>query len=137
MKRTLGVVVVGLVALLFAMPATAQSKKNGKKVYNEYCATCHQKDGKGLAKVYPPIKKSDYIKKTSKEILTREVLFGKSGKIKVNGKTYNGVMAPLPEKYTDKDVSDVMTYIFNMFGNKKGKVSKKQVAAWRKKGKVK
>ena len=46
-------------------------------------------------------------------------------------------MAPLPKKYTDKDISDVMTYVFNMFGNKKGKVSVADVKAAKKKGKIK
>ena len=131
-----GLLLVGF-AMILSVPSNAQSKKNGAKVYKEYCQTCHQKDGKGLPKVYPPIYKSDYIKKNSKETLIREVVFGKSGKVKVNGKTYNGVMAPLPKKYTDKDISDVMTYVFNMFGNKKGKVSVADVKAAKKKGKIK
>ena len=123
MKSIAAGLILVLAALVLSAPASAQSKKNGAKVYKEYCSTCHQKDGKGLAKVYPPLYKSDYIKKKSKETLIREVVFGKSGKVKVNGKEYNGVMAPLPKKYSDKDVSDVMTYVFNMFGNKKGRVT--------------
>jgi mono/diheme cytochrome c family protein len=137
MYRLLGLLTVGIAAMMFALPAAAQSKKNGEKVYNEYCSTCHQKDGKGLAKVYPPIANSDYIKKMDKETLIREVVFGKSGEVTVNGNKYNGVMAPLPSKYKDSDISDVMTYIFNMFGNKKGKVSVADVQAAKKKGKLK
>ena len=137
MKAIITVFTVAALAMIFAGPASAQSKKNGAKVYKEYCVTCHGKDGKGTPKVFPPIYKSDYIKKNKKEILIREVVFGKSGKVKVNGKTFNGVMAPLPKKYTNKDVSDVMTYVFNMFGNKKGKVSVKDVEKARKKGPLK
>ena len=137
MKSLIGVAALAVVAMMFAVPASAQSKKNGEKVYMEYCATCHQKDGKGLAKVYPPLAKSDYISKQSKETLIREVVFGKSGEVTVNGKKYNGVMAPLPSKYTEKDISDVMTYVFNMFGNSKGKVSVDDVKAAKKKGKIK
>ena len=137
MKNIAVGLILVLAAAVLAAPASAQSKKNGAKVYNEYCSTCHQKDGKGLPNVYPPLYKSDYIKKNSKETLIREVVFGKSGKVKVNGKEYNGVMAPLPKKYSDKDVSDVMTYVFNMFGNKKGRVTEADVKAARKKGKVK
>lgn len=125
------------VAVIFSVPSNAQNKENGAKVYKEYCQTCHQKDGKGMPKVFPPIYKSDYIENNSKETLIREVVFGKSGKVTVNGKSYNGVMAPMPKKYTNEDISDVMTYIFNMFGNKKGKVSVKDVESARKKGKLK
>lgn len=137
MKRLAAGLILVLAAAVLAAPASAQSKKNGAKVYKEYCQTCHQKDGKGLPNVYPPLAKSDYIKKNSKETLIREVVFGKSGKVKVNGKEYNGVMAPLPKKYSDKDVSDVMTYVFNMFGNKKGRVTVDDVKAAKKKGKMK
>lgn len=137
MKKLIGLVVIALVAMAVAMPAAAQSKKNGEKVYNEYCSTCHQKDGKGLANVYPPLAKSDYIKKMDKETLIREIVFGKSGEVTVNGKKFNGVMTPLPAKYKDSDISDVVTYVFNMFGNKKGKVTEADVKAAKKKGKVK
>ena len=137
MKNIAVGLILVLAAAVLAAPASAQSKKNGAKVYNEYCSTCHQKDGKGLPNVYPPLEKSDYIKKMDKETLIREVIFGKSGKVKVNGKEYNGVMAPLPKKYSDSDVSDVMTYVFNMFGNRQGRVKEADVKAARKKGKVK
>jgi nitrite reductase (NO-forming) len=36
----------------------------------------------------------------------------------VNGKEYNGVMAPLPKKYTDEDIAGVLTYVYNSWGNK-------------------
>lgn len=94
-------------------------------------------NGQGMPKIYPPLAKSDYIKANSVETLIREVVFGLSGKVKVNGKEYNGVMTPLPKKYTDKDVADVMTYVFTNFGNSKGKVTPAQVAAAKKKGKIK
>ncbi len=126
-----------VVALALTVTAQAQDVKNGKKVYDEYCKTCHQANGQGMPRIYPPLAKSDYIKNNSVETLIREVVFGKSGKVKVNGVEYNGVMAPLPAKYKDKDVADVMTYVFTSFGNSKGKVTPAQVAAAKKKGKVK
>ena len=136
--KTVGMILsVVAASLVCTVPSVAQNKKNGEKVYNEYCSTCHQKDGTGLANVYPPLAKSDYIAKTDKETLLRQIIFGLSGKIKVNGKEYNGVMAPLPAKYTDADISDVATYALNMFGNKKGKVTVADVKAAKKKGKLK
>lgn len=137
MSRLSMLAVIAGLFIVLAAPAVAQNKKNGEKIYNEYCSTCHQKDGKGLPNVYPPLAKSDYIAKNDKEMLIREIVFGKSGKIKVNGKEYNGVMAPLPTKYTDEDISDVITYAFNMFGNSKGKVTVADVKAAKKKGKIK
>ena len=96
----------------------AASMARGQKVYNEYCKTCHQATGQGLGTVYPPLAKSDYLAKTPMPQIIKEVVNGKSGKLKVNGKEYNGVMAPLPKKYTDEDIAGVLTYVYNSWGNK-------------------
>ncbi len=110
-------------ALVLVSSATmrAQDKAalmaKGQKVYNEYCKTCHQANGQGLGAVYPPLAKSDYLKSTPMPKIIKEVVKGKSGKIKVNGKEFNGVMAPMPKKYTDEDIAGVITYVYNSFGN--------------------
>lgn len=51
--------------------------------------------------------------------------------MKVNGKVYNGQMTGVDIK--DEEVSDVINYIRNSFGNKGGAVTPAQVAALRKK----
>lgn len=137
MKRFASVLAIASLALVLAVPSNAQDAAKGKKIYEEYCKTCHQANGQGMPKIYPPVAKSDHIKSQPVEILIREVVFGRSGKIKVNGQEFNGVMAPLPKKYTDQDVADVLTYVFTNFGNSKGKVTVKEVTAAKKKGKVK
>ncbi|GMV53769.1 MAG: cytochrome c [Chlorobi bacterium] len=137
MKSVIWLIAAVSVMVFSVSDMNAQDVANGKKVYEGYCKTCHQANGQGMPKIYPPLAKSDYIKANSVETLIREVVFGLSGKVKVNGKEYNGVMTPLPKKYTDKDVADVMTYVFTNFGNSKGKVTPAQVAAAKKKGKIK
>ncbi len=99
----------------------------GLKVYLEYCKTCHQQNGQGTPGIYPPLANSDYIRNTPKKTLIQEVVNGKHGKVVVNGKTYNGVMAPLPKKYTCEDIANVLTYVFSSFGNSKGPVSVAEV----------
>lgn len=105
----------------FTVVAQADDKAKlmarGQQVYTEYCKTCHQANGQGLGAVYPPLAKSDYLKSTPMPQIIKEVVNGKSGKVKVNGKEYNGVMAPLPKKYTDEDIASVITYVYNSFGN--------------------
>ena len=106
------------VACVLAMGTlSASDKAKGKKVYDEYCKTCHQANGQGLGAVYPPLAKSDYLKNTPKAQIIKEVVNGKSGKIKVNGKEYNGVMAPMPAKYTAEDIANVLTYVYASWGN--------------------
>lgn len=121
-KSVIGAVLVAAVTIATTFDAPAQDKAasmtRGQKVYNEYCKTCHQANGQGLGAVYPPLAKSDYLTKTPMPQIIKEVVNGKSGKIKVNGKEYNGVMAPMPKKYTDEDIAGVLTYVYNSWGNK-------------------
>jgi len=116
-----------------AAPDKAALMKRGQVVFNEYCKTCHQANGQGLGTVYPPLAKSDYLKNTPMPQIIKEVVNGKSGKVKVNGKEYNGVMAPLPKKYTDDDIASVITYVYNSFGNSGPVVSSADVKKHKKK----
>ncbi len=90
------------------------SIKRGKLVYDDMCITCHLADGKGVPKVFPPLADSDYLRNNQNE--SRKVVKkGMSGKIVVNGITYNSVMTPLG--LLDEEVADVMNYINNSWGN--------------------
>lgn len=130
-------VMVGLSVLTLASATAAADKaalmKRGQAVFGEYCKTCHQANGQGLGTVYPPLAKSDYLKNTPMPQIIKEVVNGKSGKLKVNGKEYNGVMAPLPKKYTDDDIASVLTYVYNSFGNSGPVVSAADVKKHKKK----
>ncbi|MFN5876655.1 MAG: c-type cytochrome [Ignavibacteria bacterium] len=129
---------LAVASLYLAMSASAAADKaalmkRGQVVYNEYCKTCHQANGQGLGTVYPPLAKSDYLKNTPTPQIIKEVVNGKSGKLKVNGKEYNGVLAPLPKKYTDDDIASVITYVYSSFGNSGPVVSAADVKKHKKK----
>ncbi|MEN3026556.1 MAG: cytochrome c [Chlorobiota bacterium] len=109
----------------------AEVVQRGKQIYDSYCKTCHQANGQGIAGVYPPLAKSDYLNDKRKTI--HSVVFGLSGPIVVNGKQYNGVMPAAP--YNDQDIAAVLTYVYNSFGNPGGIVTPEEVAAVRKAGK--
>jgi mono/diheme cytochrome c family protein len=111
------VLVAVVMSSVFAIGVSAQDKAKGQKLYNEYCKTCHQETGKGLGSVYPPLAGSDYLKTKSKAEVIKVVTGGLKGEITVNGKKFNGVMAPLPAKYTDQDVADILTYVYGSWGN--------------------
>ena len=91
-----------------------ESIKRGKEIYTDFCITCHLPNGEGVEKVYPPLAKSDYLTNHRKESI-KGIKYGQQGEIIVNGKTYNGVMAPLG--LGDDEVADVMNYILNSWGN--------------------
>jgi len=106
--------------------ALKKSMEAGKGVYNGICMTCHLNEGQGIANVFPPLAKSDYLM----EDLDRSIkilINGQQGEITVNGKKYNGAM-PAPG-LDDKDIADVLNYIRNSWGNKGDKiVTEAQVA---------
>lgn len=134
--KSLALTVVGLLcsySVGLTAPDKAALMKRGQVIFNEYCKTCHQANGQGLGTVYPPLAKSDYLKNTPMPQIIKEVVNGKNGKIKVNGKEYNGVMAPLPKKYTDDDIASVITYVYNSFGNSGPVVSAADVKKYKKK----
>jgi nitrite reductase (NO-forming) len=101
----------------------------GKEVYSAQCISCHQEQGEGIEDVYPPLAKSDYLM-ADKARSVKQTLHGLSGEIKVNGKTYNGEMTGFD--LTDEEVSDVLNYIRNSWGNKGAAVTPQEVAAARK-----
>ena len=85
----------------------------GKSVYNTQCASCHMEEGNGIEGVFPTLIKSDYF--TDKNRLVKVVTTGLRGPIVVNGVNYDGEM-PATD-LTDEQVSDVLNYVRNSWGN--------------------
>ena len=90
--------------------------EKGKQVYMGLCFACHQADGKGLPGAFPPLANSDYML-ADRDRAVRVVLKGLSGPVTVNGTTFNSVMPPQEAVLTDQQIADVMTYVFNAWGN--------------------
>ncbi|PLK43441.1 cytochrome c [Emticicia sp. TH156] len=88
----------------------------GKVIYEQNCANCHQKDGKGLQNLYPPLAGSDYLQNKAQVI--RVIKNGLTGAIKVNGKIYNQPM-PANSQLQNLDIAEVVTYIYNEWANEK------------------
>jgi nitrite reductase (NO-forming) len=90
--------------------------EKGKQVYMGLCFACHQPDGKGLPAVFPPLAQSDYML-ADRDRAVRVVLKGLTGPVTVNGKTYDSAMPPQEAALTDQQVADVLTYVYNSWGN--------------------
>lgn len=135
-------------ALLSAGPAAAQAKPKphakakagaldplvqGKKVYTQYCLTCHQADGGGVQSMNPPLTQTTYVL-GDKVRLVGIVLHGFSERVEIKGETYNNVM-PAHDFLTDAQIAGLLTYVRSSFGNKAGPVSAAEVKAVRAAGK--
>ena len=101
----------------------------GKQVYNQVCAACHQPDGTGIGTVFPPLANSDWLIDAADQAIAA-VIHGLSGKITVNGVDYSGVM-PAMTSLSDEDVANVLTYVYNTWGNPGGRINVSDVAAVR------
>lgn len=105
------------------------SIERGKEVYNAQCITCHMEKGEGIEGVFPPVAKSDYMMADKNRSII-QILEGASGEMTVNGKTYSGEMPAID--LTDEQVSDVLNYVRNSWGNKGAAVTPAEVKALRK-----
>ena len=98
----------------------------GKAHYTGTCSVCHQDNGAGLEGVFPPLANSDYLAREPAAAIGI-VLNGLTGPIKVNGKDYNSVMPPMSQ-LNDDEIANILTYVFNSWGNRSGKVTAADVA---------
>lgn len=116
------VVFVLLILVLVAGSAFIQtfnlpkSIAQGKEAYIVECKNCHMEDGKGMAGVFPPLEKADFLKRPITEVI-QVILKGQSGDIIVNGVKYTGIMPP-QDYLTDEQIADILNYIYHNWGNK-------------------
>jgi nitrite reductase (NO-forming) len=120
-------------AVVAAVEASASGKltqeqqvKAGEVLFKGTCSACHQENGAGIANVFPPLAKSDYLLANHKRAIGI-VLNGLSGPVTVNGATYNSVMPPMSQ-LNDDEIANILTFALNSWGNAGGPVTAKEVA---------
>ncbi|MBX7191725.1 MAG: nitrite reductase, copper-containing [Sandaracinaceae bacterium] len=101
----------------------------GEATFLGICATCHQREGQGLANVFPPLAGSDFLM-ADRERSIRIVLTGLSGPVTVNGQSFNGAM-PAFANLTDHEVAGALSYVRSHFGNTGDAITDEEVAAVR------
>jgi nitrite reductase (NO-forming) len=96
----------------------------GKQTYMQTCFACHQAEGQGVPNAFPPLAKSDYLNADVDRAIG-VVINGLTGEITVNGKKYNSVMTR--QALSSDEIANVMTYVYNSWGNSKKVVTKAMV----------
>ena len=109
----------------------AEQMKLGEQIYSRSCYACHQSNGEGLAGIFPPLAKADYLLSNIDRAIDG-LIKGNEGPMVVNGGTYNQIMPP--QNLNDEDTANVMTFILNSWGNEHDAVSPERVAAVRSAG---
>ncbi|HWK05151.1 MAG TPA: c-type cytochrome [Puia sp.] len=102
----------------------------GLILYNSYCRGCHQRDGKGDNSRYPPLVGSDWVA-GDKDRLIGVILRGLQGEVKVNGKTYNGLMPAHGAFLDDHAIASILTFVKRRFNKENVTVTSREVTTVR------
>lgn len=132
MKVRSALLVVGCWTFLFrgVLPGCRQAEeknkftlyyRQGEQLYLKHCSNCHQPNGTGLGRVYPPLRQSDYMENNFESVLCL-IRNGVEKEITVNGISYNQAMPGIPS-LTDLEVAEIATYIYNTWGHERGLVN--------------
>jgi mono/diheme cytochrome c family protein len=127
MKRIIfSLVSLAVFGFLFAQQSSID---RGKKLYEQYCLTCHQADGGGVPKLNPPLISTSYVT-GDKQKLVQWVLKGSTENVPIDGKYYSNNMPP--QAYLkDDEIANILTYIRNSFGNKASAITAAEVKSIR------
>jgi len=86
----------------------------GRRLFTSICAACHQPTGLGRPNMFPPLAGSDFLN-ADKNRAIQIVIHGRQGEVVVNGIKFNNNMPSFP--LGDQDIANVLTFVYNSFGN--------------------
>lgn len=98
-------------ASLLAVPALAA---DGKAVFGEVCAACHQPGGVGAPGLAPPLVDAALWKRlgsSAPAYVAGVLVGGLSGSIEAGGERYVGLVMPPQEGFDDATLAAVATYL--------------------------
>lgn len=107
---------------------------DGRQKYLVSCAGCHGNNGKGAARMGPPLAGSEWV--VGDEVrLSLIMLHGLEGPIEVDGKKYDApeILPVMPSHSTMDDavIASILTYIRNEWGNEAPPVTGRTVGSTR------
>lgn len=106
----------------------------GRKLYLNSCSGCHGNEGEGLHRFAPPLRGSEWVLGDARR-LTLILLHGIEGPLEVAGKRYAEpeILPVMPGHSTlgDEQLSAIVTYIRNEWGNQAGPIERNTVGKTR------
>jgi mono/diheme cytochrome c family protein len=114
-----------------APPAPAVTlNPRGKELYEQICAGCHMVDGSGVGNLQPALLGSSVVK-GDPQLLVQVILRGPAAVLPADRPKYSNVM-PAFSFFTDQQISDLLTYLRQAFGENASALTSAQIAAARK-----
>jgi mono/diheme cytochrome c family protein len=96
-------------ACMEAPNVNMQQVAHGQQLYETHCSNCHQLDGKGIARIIPPLLNADYITQ-NRNLLPQIIHNGMQKTIVVNGVNYQQKM-PGNNKLTDEELTALINFV--------------------------
>jgi mono/diheme cytochrome c family protein len=109
-----------------APPAPTQMA-DGEKLYKGTCIACHEADGSGAPRIYPPLPGNANLQSADPSSGLRVILDG-AETVTTPRAPNGGSMPAYAAKMSDQQIADVTTFIRNSWGNAAPAVTAAQVA---------
>ena len=108
-------------------PAATKADRieRGRIVFTANCVACHQAEGTGIPRAFPPPAGSDFLNADVDRPIGI-VANGLQGPITVNGEKFNSVMPRLGLSH--EQIANVLTYVLNSWGNSGGDITPERVS---------
>jgi mono/diheme cytochrome c family protein len=113
-----------------ASPPPSAQMADGEKLYRVACVACHEVDGSGAPRIYPPLPGNANLLSADPSSTLRVILDG--AETMTTPRAPNTGSMPPYKKMSDQEIADVTTYIRNAWGNAAPAVTPAQVAKARK-----
>jgi len=109
------------------VPPSEQSMKDGEQIYAHYCRACHETDGSGAPRIYPPLPGNALLQSADPSSTLRVTLDG-AQTVTTPRAPNTGSMPSYARDLSDQQIADVTNYIRNSWGNSAPLVTAEQVA---------
>lgn len=90
--------------------------QEGERIYQRRCANCHGESGDGLGALIPPLRQADYLTHHRDEAPCI-IRYGLTDTITVNQVVYAGQAMPANPELSDVEITNVINYIHQAWGN--------------------
>jgi len=108
-------------------PPRAAAMTDGEKLYKSACIACHEADGSGAPRIYPPLPGNANLQSADPSSTLRVILDG-AQTVTTARAPNKGSMPAYAAKLSDQEIADVTNYIRNAWGNEAPLVTAAQVA---------
>lgn len=107
-------------------PPPQQDMDAGKAIYAHACVACHEADGSGTPRIYPPLPGNANLQSANPASTLRIILDG-AQTVTTPRAPNAGSMPAYAKQLTDQEIADVTNYIRNSWGNAAPLVTPAQV----------